>query len=283
MTGESRAPSPRRRLFGLGLAAQVLLVCACAGVHPTDTRTPYSSPGARGYRALFRGESDGPRGKGRFRLAVAILPPDRARLEFFGPSGGPWLVVTATPDATLALLPTQRVYEQAEPSAETFDRLLGVPLEARGLIALLTGRPMCAQEAIRVDVMTRPAATFGRTLSWYQVSCPPAEIRYQARCEDRGGALLSATVSEGITGAIILEADYGGYDRGLGPRWPRQVRLRLSGKATVIQLSAVEGPWASDVPEAIFTPEIPDGFESRTLSLFPAGPGLPEAEAHPAN
>ena len=283
MTGESRAQPPRRGLFGFGLAAQVLLVCACAGAHPTDTRTPYPSPDARGYRALFRGESEGPKGKGRFRLAVAILPPDRARLEFFGPSGGPWLVVTATPDATLALLPAQHVYEQAGPSAKAIDRFLGVPLEAPALIALLTGRPMCSQESVRVDVMTRPAATFGRTLSWYQVSCPPAEIRYQARCEDRGGTLLSATVSEGITGAIILEADYGGYDKGLGPRWPRQVRLRLSGKSTVIQLSAVEGPWTSDVPEAIFTPEIPEGFESTTISLFPAGPGLPGAEARPAN
>ncbi|OLD67077.1 MAG: hypothetical protein AUI52_01525 [Acidobacteria bacterium 13_1_40CM_2_68_10] len=283
MIGVPRSQQQRRRLFAFGLAAQVLLVCACAGVHPAGTRNPYPSPAARGYRALFRGESEGPKGKGRFRLAVAILPPDRARLEFFGPSGGPWLVVTATPDTTLALLPAQRVYEQAGPSAKAIERFLGVPLEARGLIALLTGRPMCTEESMRVEVMTRPAATFGRTLSWYEVSCPPADVRYQARCEDRGGTLLSATVSEGISGAIILEADYGGYDKGLGPRWPRQVRLRLSGKATLIQLSAVEGPWASDVPEAIFTPEIPEGFESTTLSLFPAGPGLPGAESHPAN
>ena len=108
---------------------------------------------------------------------------------------------------------------------------------------------MCTQESMRVEVMTRPAATFGRTLSWYQVSCPPAELRYQARCEDRGGTLLSATVSEGITGAIILEAEYGDYEKGLVPRWPRQVKLRLLKKSATVQLAAVEGPWASDVPE----------------------------------
>src|SRR5207247_595535 len=134
------------------------------------------------------------KGKGRFRLAVAILPPDRARLEFFGPSGGPWLVVTATPDTTLALLPAQRVYEQAGPPAKAIERFPGVPPQAPGLIALLAARP-----------------------------------------------------------------------------------------ASRIQLSAVEGPWGSAVPEAIFPPEIPEGFESTTLSLFPAGPGLPGAESHPAN
>jgi hypothetical protein len=205
------------------------------------------------------------------------------RLEFLGPAGGPWLVVAATADSTVAILPAERAFERTGSSAKAFDRFLGVPLESSELVSLLTGRPMCAQEAVRVEVMTRPAATFGRTLSWFQVSCPPADIRYQARCEDRGGTLLSATVSEGISGAMILEADYGDYDKGLGPRWPRRLHLRLPGKETVVQLSAVEGPWASDVPEAIFTPEIPEGFESRTLSLFPAGPGLPGAPAGPAN
>jgi len=273
----------RPALLGLGAAALVLLADGCAGGRRPDTQTPFPSPSARGYRALFRGESEGPRAKRRFRLAVAILPPDRARLEFFGPVGGPWLVVVATAESTLALMPGERAYERAGPSAREIERLLGLPLEATGLVALLTGRPMCAQDAMRVEVMTRPAATFGRTLSWYRVSCPPDDIRYQARCEERGGSLLSATVSEGISGAMILEVEYGGYDKGLGPRWPRQLRLRLPGKSAVIQLSAVEGPWASDLPEAIFTPDIPEGFESRTLSLFPIGPDLPEGKAGPAN
>jgi hypothetical protein len=247
---------------------------ACAGVRSPEVGPPMTGPSARGYKALFRGESEGQGAKGRFRVAVSILPPDRMRLEFLAPGGAPWLVVAATADSTLALLPSERAYEKTASSPEALDRLLGVPLESAEWIALLTGRPMCAQEAVHVEVMTRPAATLGRTLSWYQVSCPPNEIRYQARCEDRGGALLSATVSEGISGAMILEAEYGDYDKGLGPRWPRLVRLRLPGKGAVVQLSAVEGPWASDIPEALFTPEIPDGFESRTLSLFPAGPGL---------
>jgi len=230
---------------------------------------------------VFRGEPEGPSGKGRFRLAVSILPPDRIRLEFFGPVGGPRAIVVASSGEALALLPSARAYERTASSAESIDRILGLPVDAAGLIALLTGRPMCPQESARVEVMSRPAATFGRTLSWYQVSCPPDDVRYQARCEDRGGALLSATVSESITGAIILEADYGDYDKGLGQRWPRQVRLRLLRKDANVQLAAVEGPWASDVPEAIFAPEIPEGFESRRIALFPEGPGLPGGDAGP--
>lgn len=272
MSGFGAAAVTRDRLI-----AVVTLVAAswgCAGVRSPEVGPPMPGPSAHGYKALFRGESEGQGAKGRFRVAVSILPPDRMRLEFLAPGGAPWLVVAATAESTLALLPSERAYEKTASSPKALDRLLGVPLESAEWIALLTGRPMCAQEAVHVEVMTRPAATLGRTLSWYQVSCPPNEIRYQARCEERGGALLSATVSEGISGAMILEAEYGDYDKGLGPRWPRLVRLRLPGKGAVVQLSAVEGPWASDIPEALFTPEIPDGFESRTLSLFPAGPGL---------
>jgi hypothetical protein len=261
------------------LTSLAVLASACAGAHLPDTQPPTTPAAARGYRALFRCEAEGSGGKGRFRMAVAILPPDRIRLEFFGPVGGPRVIVAASSGQTVALLPAARAYEKTTTSADAIDRILGMPVDVPGLIALLTGRPMCAQESMRVEVMTRPAATFGRTLSWYQVSCPPADVRYQARCEDRGGTLLSATVSEGITGAIILEAEYGDYEKGLGPRWPRHVKLRLLRKEATVQLAAVEGPWASDVPESIFAPEVPAGFVSRTLSLFPAGPGLPGGEA----
>jgi hypothetical protein len=233
-----------------------------------------SQAGAQGYRALFRGESQGPGGKGRFRLAVAILPPDRLRLEFFGPVGGPRAIFVASSARTVALLPGERTYGESSSSAAAVDRFLGVPVDVPGLVALLTARPMCAQESMHAELMTRPAAAFGRTLSWFEVSCPPGDIRYQARCEERGGALLSATVSEGISGAIILEADYGDYVKGLGPRWPREVRLRLPRKDTAVQLAAVEGPWASDIAESIFSPEIPEGFERRDLSLFPDDSGL---------
>src|SRR5439155_21591130 len=121
------------------------------------------------------GGSGGPGGKGRFRLGVAIVPPDRMRLEFFGPVGGPRVIVAASPGEIVTLLPSARAYERAPSSSAAIDRILGLPVDVPGVVALLTGRPMCAQESMIVEVKTRPAATFGRTLSWYQVSCPPAE------------------------------------------------------------------------------------------------------------
>jgi hypothetical protein len=256
-----------------GLVALCLAGAACATVRSPATGAGSSSV-SPGYQALFRGQFEGPDGRGRFRLAVSLLPPDRLRMEFFGPVGGPRLVVVASRDSAVALRPPERAYERTESSARALDGLLGVPLDASGIVALLTGRPMCDSEAMRVEVLTRPAATFGRTLAWYEVTCPPGEVRYQARCEERGGTLLSAVVREGISGAIILEVEYGDHEKGLGPRWPRQIRVRLPRRGSAVELSAVEGPWARNVPEEIVSPEIPEGFRERVPGLSPGAPGL---------
>ena len=260
-----------------------MLLClagmACAGARPRETTGAAPAvgavPSARGYRALFRGQSEGPEGKGRFRMAVSIAPSDRVRLEFFGPVGGPRLVLAATGDSVVVLRPADRSFERTGATASALERLLGVPVGTAEFVALLQGTPMCPQEAARVDVKTRPAAVFGRTVAWYEVTCPPGEIRYEARCEERGGTLLGATVREGISGVIILEVEYGDYEKGPGPRWPRQIRVQLPRRDASVTLAAVEGPWSADIPEAIFSPEIPDGFEERSIEPPPGAPGLP--------
>lgn len=252
------AGAQRVVLVLLALLGAAGSACATGGKAPASgSGTP---PGSPGYQALFRGRSDGPDGSTRFRLAVTLLPPDRLRLEFLGPVGGPRLVIAASGNQAISLRPAERVYERAGSPAQALDGILGVPLDAAGLVSLFMGRPMCPPEAVRVDVQTRPAATFGRTVSWYEVSCPPGEVRYQARCAERGGTLLSAVVREGITGAIILEIEYDDYERGLGPRWPRQIRVRLPRREASVDLSAVEGPWARNVSEEIVSPAIPEGF-----------------------
>lgn len=259
-----------------GLVLLVLLgvagsACATGGPPASGYGT---LPGSPGYQALFRGRSEGPDGSTRFRLAVTLLPPDRLRLEFLGPVGGPRLVIAASRDETISLRPAERVYERAGSPARALDGILGVPLDAAGLVSLFMGRPMCPPEAVRVEVQTRPAATFGRTVSWYEVSCPPGEVRYQARCAERGGTLLSAVVREGITGAIILEVEYDDYERGLGPRWPRQIRVRLPRRQASVDLSAMEGPWARSVPEEIVSPAIPEGFRELAPGSSPDIQGL---------
>ncbi len=260
---------------------------ACAGGRSLETTatppSPDSVPSARGYRALLRGQWEGRDGKGRFRMAVSIVPPDRLRLEFFGPVGGPRLVLAAAAETMVVLRPGDRSFERSSATPSALDRLLGMPVGAAEFVALLQGTPMCPPGTARVDVKTRPAATFGRTVAWYEVTCPPGDIRYEARCAERGGTLLGATVREGISGAIILEVEYGDYEKGLGPRWPRQIRVRLPRRGASVTLAAVEGPWSAEIPETIFTPEIPEGFQERTIEPTPDRPGLFTTEGPPTD
>lgn len=270
-----------------GAAALCVAGMACAGGRSLETTAtsppPGSVPSARGYRALLRGQWEGQEGKGRFRMAVSIVPPDRLRLEFFGPMGGPRLVLAAAAESMVVLRPADRSFERSNTTSSALDRLLGMPVGAADFVALLQGTPMCPAGTARVDVKTRPAATFGRTVAWYEVTCPPGDFRYEARCAERGGTLLGATVREGISGAIILEVEYGDYEKGLGPRWPRQIRVRLPRRGASVTLAAVEGPWSGDIPETIFTPEIPEGFQEKTIDPTPDAPGLFTTEGSPTN
>lgn len=255
-------------------SACLLLSLSCAGSRPPAFTPAGAGPAPLGYRALFRCDSEGPSGKDRFKVAVALLPPDRLRLEFYGPIGGPRLVVASDGASLLALWPLERSYDRSDAVPAAMDRLIGLPLDGRQVVALLMGRPMCDPETTEHQVMTRPAATFGRTLSWYEVTCPPDSVRYQARCADRGGTLEGATIREGISGAMILEVEYGDHEEGLGPRWPRRIRLRMQRTGATVSLVALEGPEASDVPETIFAPPVPEGFEKRPLLATLAAPGL---------
>ena len=262
-----------RALLSLaGLSLALSLSCATAPPRTEGAGTPTEAP--RGYRALFRGESEAPGGKERFKVAIALLPPDRLRLEFFGPVGGPRLIVASDGTTVRVLRPADRAFDSAPATIPSMDRLLGLPLDGRQILALLEGRPMCDPDVTEHQVMTKAAVAFGRTLAWYQVTCPPDDIRYEARCEDRGGILRQATVREGISGAMILQVEYGDHEEGLGPRWPRRIRLRMERSRATVTLSALEGPEAGDVPEEVFSPPVPEGFERRSLFVSLAAPGL---------
>ncbi|MFQ5876870.1 MAG: hypothetical protein ACE5JH_04135 [Acidobacteriota bacterium] len=265
--------TPGRRRAVLAAAAAGSLLFACARRAPIAF-PERGGPSASGYRALFRVRSDGPAGKERFRMAAALAPPDGFRLEFFGPVGGPRLVVAARGVSAVALLPQERAFDVGEASAEALDRLLGVPLDTARLVALLTGRPMCRPESVEQHIRTRRAATFARTVAWFDITCPPGDVRYLGRCKERGGVVEGAVVRDGIGGDIILTVDYADYGEGPGPRWPRKIRLHLARRRTTVTLEAIDGPSAGDLPRAIFTPSIPEGFERRAiLSSLPA-PGL---------
>jgi hypothetical protein len=256
------------------LGALAWSVAACAGARPPLTDAASGAPAGTGYKALFRGDSRGPEGRTRFRMGVALLPPSRLRLEFFAPVGNPRLIVTTDGATATALLPARRAYDHAPATAETMERLVGVPLAAEDLIALLTGRPMCRPEAVDQQVNTRSAPLFGGTVAWYEVTCPPGDIRYQAVRQERGGLLERATIREGISGAMMLEVEYGDHEAGSGPRWPRQIRLHLARQQAKVTLTAIDGPWRREIAEEIFAPAIPDNFERRPEILSLSAPGF---------
>jgi len=133
---------------------------------------------------------------------------------------------------------------------------------------------MCDPEISEQQVRTRMAVAFARTVAWFEIACPPDEIRYEARSAERGGMLKEASVREGIGGAMILAVEYDDHEEGQGPRWPRRIRLHLARKSTTVELVAVEGPSPGDVPADIFAPPVPEGFEKRALLASLAAPGL---------
>jgi hypothetical protein len=269
-------------MIGLGawrhplLAAAVPILALAQGCATATSSASRTSPaeGVRGYRAYFKGLATGPEGKARFRMAAALAEPDHLRLEFFGPVGGARLVAAADGSNAVAILPGERVYDSGPADSATLDRILGLPLNGAQTIALLTGRPMCEADSSEQRVLTKAAAAFGRTVAWYEITCPPGEIRYQAHAAERGGILTAAAVREGISGDMILDVGYEDHEEGMGPRWPRRIRIRLARKNVTVDLIALEGPESSDVPASAFSLSIPEGFEKRPLLATLPGQGL---------
>jgi hypothetical protein len=73
---------------------------------------------------------------------------------------------------------------------------------------------------------------------------------------------------------MILGIEYDDHEEGLGPRWPRRLRLSLPREGATLTLVAAEGPAQGDVPETLFVPVAPSGFERRALRLSLSAPGL---------
>jgi len=253
-------------IAGLGLSA-----AGCAA-GPSPAVEP-AAPSPSGYRALFRAEIRRGDERVRLRIAAALLPPDRVRLEFFGPVGGARAVLVADTMEILALLPGERSYDRSPATSANLERLLGLPLPASQLSALLMGRPFCPPESVRDRLETRSAATFARTLAWHTIDCPPAEVLYQGRGESRG-LVREAVIRDPGTGAIILRVEYEGGGNGAEGTWPSVLRLKFERDGAEAVLKAEEGPMSAPVAESLFTPPVPAGFERKSLSLSLSAPAL---------
>jgi hypothetical protein len=276
------APGAARAVRGCLAAVLLLAAIGCAGQAPPAAEPSQPPPGqARGYRALFRGRLEGDEARARFRMAAALRPPDGIRLEFFPPVGGARLIVASDGVAAVALMPLERSYAREAATGGIMDRLLGLPLDGEGLIALLTGRPLCAADAADGQVQSGAPATFGRQPSWYEIECPPAELRYLARSRERGGDLTEATIREGLSGDIILRVEYDDYVARAGARWPRSIQMELARTGSKVSLMAIEGPQPGLLADAIFSPAVPAGFSPSPVVPALTAPGLFGSSARP--
>ncbi len=121
------------------LALAILVLSGCRAHRDLD---PIPSPAAhdQGY-LLYQARLEGAAKDRRFRLALAVQPPDRFRLEVIGPMGGPRLVLIADGSVVQASLPSKRVFARGPADSETFGVLTGLSVPPEVFLDLLLGFP----------------------------------------------------------------------------------------------------------------------------------------------
>jgi hypothetical protein len=190
---------------------------------------------------------------------VAYLPPDALRLEIYPPVGGARLIVTGDGAALVALAPQERRFETLDPHGEGLKRLVGVALDGRAFISLLSGGSPCPREAGNAEP---PEAC--TTAKWRFERVAPA-----ARADEAESAARFA----GPRGETLLSVE---YRKGrIGARgWPEAVRFVWPDREVAISLTLRQGPGGGDSLDiAAFHAVAPPGFV--------AGPVLEDATGSP--
>jgi hypothetical protein len=187
----------------------------------------------------------------RFRVAIAFLPPEALRVEIYPPVGGARLILTGDGSRLLALEPQEKRFETLDPGSEGLARLVGVALDARALMALLSGASPCPHEEGAAPPQT----------------CSTARWRFQRS----GPEALFA----GERGETLLALTYHTDEKG---GWPVEIRFSWPGRS-VVDLRLKEGPGGGDGLEAsAFRTEAPPGFvPGAVLSGGPGAPSLGES------
>lgn len=117
------------------LAAVVLCAAGCASRAPAVVAPVPGAPTA--LRLEGKGRVDIGDERYRFETAVALLSPDRLRVEILGPVGGTRAVLAMRGDQVIVLLPSDRIVIEGSATAEMFESLLGLRLDGRALVRLL--------------------------------------------------------------------------------------------------------------------------------------------------
>jgi len=159
-------------------------------------------------------------------MAAAVRPPDHLRLEFFGPMGGPRLVLASDGSQACALLPRQRLFDRARASSRALARLTGLKFETAGLVALLRG---------------------------------------QAPCAGTGDTPLPAGQADG-DGTVRCRLDDAVVTVRAGDAsWAGSISIVMESIGKSIRLDLSEGPTPSSLGDELFSPAIPEGFTHADL------------------
>ena len=98
----------------------------------------------------------------RFTGALLVKGPDSVRLEALSPLGQPYFLVTVHEGQLTAYDATKNAARVGPATAETIARVLGLPLDADALVAVLAGRAVPPKD-LRVAELT-PADGLGPSL-----------------------------------------------------------------------------------------------------------------------
>lgn len=127
-------------LPALRLAAVLALLLACTGCAARHDPAAYPvapETGVQEMRAACKGWLWWDGRKHRFEAAYAVRPPDSLYAEFAGRIGGTQAILAVTGGRILVLIPGERRFLQEEATAETFEALFGLRLDAPAVVAIL--------------------------------------------------------------------------------------------------------------------------------------------------
>ena len=97
------------------------------------------SEAIRRYQGFVRIRGKGPDGSFHARLVVIFERPDDLRIELLGPFGSTRWSAVASEKGIRVLFPGSKEYVEEPDTADIVGRLLGIPLDAEEVMALLSG------------------------------------------------------------------------------------------------------------------------------------------------
>lgn len=257
----------RAARIGFWMATAALLPGAIAGcaIRPVPAPTPQQPPPVIALPpsrtgpllAHFKTTVHGPAGKRTFRQIVAVVPPDRIRLEVFGPFGHLRLIVAMHEEGTVGLFPRDGLYFLEPDSGAVLQALLGADLDARAMVPILTGDVLSRDDGTRFGIPRWDRE--GWRLDAVRVD---SGLHYDLLLDPRTLRIVEAGLTPGAgTGEPVVRVRYGRWKFRNGRHLATRLEVEVPESAIrVVSLLQKEESEGADFPDRLFRPAIPPGF-----------------------